>query len=189
METTRTVAKINDVAILLIEDGEKYVPIRPICQALGIDEDTQRRKIIADEILSSVATLRVATGNDGKQYEMNCLPFMYVFGWLFTINPKNVKPEAQESVSRYRMECYTTLFKHFTDQSDFLEQKQVALKKQIDEVERIRSDFKNAKQKLDEARRMLNHVKEMTYDEWQANNRQLIIEFPTHENAEFTEVD
>jgi hypothetical protein len=70
---------------------------------------------------------------------------MYVFGWLFTINPQNVKEEAKEKVLKYKLECYTALFNHFSDQSEFLEQKQAALEKQLEEVERIRADFGNQK--------------------------------------------
>ena len=44
---------------------------------------------------------------------MVCLPLMYIYGWLFTINPKNVAPEAKETVTKYRMECYQALYRHF----------------------------------------------------------------------------
>jgi hypothetical protein len=176
--TTKTVARINNVSILMIENGQKLVPIRPICDALGIDHKNQRTKIQEDDFLSSVGVLNTSTGSDGKSYEMYCLPYKFIFGWLFTINPKNVKIEAQESVSRYRMECYEALFRNFTDQSEFLQQKQKALESQIEEVERIRADFKSTKQRLDEARKTLNQVKELTFETWQANNRQLKIDFP-----------
>lgn len=45
---------------------------------------------------------------------MLCLLLRYVYGWLFTINPKNVAPGAREAVTRYRRECYEALYKHFT---------------------------------------------------------------------------
>jgi hypothetical protein len=175
---TKSIAKINNVSIIVIENGQKLVPIRPICEALGIDHKNQRTKIQEDDFLGSVGVLSTSTGNDGKQYEMFCIPFMFVFGWLFTINPKNVKPEAQEAVSRYRLECYKALFKHFTDQSEFLSQKQLALEKQVERAERIRSDFRNTKLKLDAARRALNQVKELTYEVWQANDCQISIDWP-----------
>jgi hypothetical protein len=180
---TKTVAIVNKISILMIEDGEKLIPIRPICQALGIDEKGQRTKIKEDEILGSTGVLSTSVGMDGKEREMFCIPFKYVFGWLFTINPKNVKPEAKEAVTKYRMQCYDVLFKHFTDQSEFLEQKQVAINEQIQEVERIRHDFKNTKQKLDEARKLLYVVKDLTFEGWKENNRQLKIEFPTNQEA------
>jgi P22_AR N-terminal domain len=178
METTKTVARVNNVSILMIQGGENPVPIKPICEALGIAEDAQRIKLQSDEILSSVTTLSMVTGSDGKQYKMTCLPFMYIFGWLFTINPKNVKTEAQETVAKYRLECYKALFKHFTDQSEFLQQKQIAVEKQLEEVDRIRANFKETKIKLDEAKQLFMKVRSMTFDEWQANNNQLTLDFP-----------
>ena len=63
--------------------------------------------------MNSVAALRASTGADGKKYEMLCLPVRYIFGWLFTINPANVKPEAQEAVRVYRRSCYDALYQHF----------------------------------------------------------------------------
>lgn len=174
---TKTVAKINDVNIVLFDGAEKYVPVKPICEALGIDHKRQVDKIKSDEILGSVGGLKPSVGSDGKQYDMYCIPYMYIFGWLFTINPKNVKEDAKENVVRYKQECYTSLFNHFSDQSEFLEQKQIALEKQMEEVERIRNDFGNTKKMLDDARKALNKVKEMTFEEWHINKRQLKIKF------------
>ena len=108
------VAKINNQEIVVLGNNEeRYIPIKPICEALGIAPQKQAEKIKEDEILGSVATLRVATGADGKQYEMFCLPLQYIFGWLFTINPKNVNEEAREAVVKYRQECYDVLYRHF----------------------------------------------------------------------------
>lgn len=177
----KTIARINDVSITMIENGDKLIPIRPICDALGIDEKPQRVKIQGDEFLSSTAALRVAVGADGRNREMLCIPYKYIFGWLFTINPKNVKPEAQEAVSRYRMECYEALYAHFAEQSEYLEQKQVALEKQMEEVERIRYDFKNAKSRLDEANSALNNIRKLSFAEWKSNKSQLQLMFPEAE--------
>lgn len=111
----QTITTINGIEIVTVSmDGDIFVPIKPICQALGIADNKQREKIKEDEILNTVGTLRVSTGADGKAYEMFCLPLRYVYGWLFTINPKNVSPDAREAVSRYRRECYDVLYEHFS---------------------------------------------------------------------------
>lgn len=110
------ISKINGVDIVTVEqDGEIFVPIRPICEALGIDDKRQREKIQENEILGSTGGLRPSVAADGKEREMYCLPLRYIYGWLFTINPKNVAPEAREAVTRYRRECYDVLYEHFTD--------------------------------------------------------------------------
>ena len=182
---TKTVAKINQVSIQLVTDNkERLVPIKPICDAMGIDPKVQRTKIQEDEFLSSVGVLSTSTGSDGKQYEMVCLPLEFVFGWLFTINPKNVKEEAREAVSKYRIECYRALYKYFSAQADFLNEKQVLLDQQIEYVERIRNEFSSAKYKLAEAQKRLTEVRSLTLEDWEENNRQLKIEFNSETSDE-----
>ena len=44
------ISRINCVEILTVErDGEVYVPIKPICEAIGIDVDAQRNKLNSDD--------------------------------------------------------------------------------------------------------------------------------------------
>lgn len=60
------ISKINGVEIVTVDrEGEIFVPIKPICEAIGIDVESQRDKIQADEILNSVAVFCTATGADG----------------------------------------------------------------------------------------------------------------------------
>lgn len=108
----KIIARVNNVNIVSTSD-EQLVAIKPICEALGIAYQAQQQKIKEDEDLSSIKTLSRLTGADGKQYEMLCLPIRYILGWLFTINSKNVKPEARDSVKAYRRMCYDALYDHF----------------------------------------------------------------------------
>jgi hypothetical protein len=175
---TKSIAKVNEVTIQVVsENGLKLVPIKPICEALGIDEDAQRRKLKEDELLNSVTTLSTATGSDGKQYEMVCIPLKYVFGWLFTINPKNVKEEARESVARYRAKCYDALYNYFAEQSEYLEFKQTVVNEKIDKYEELRSEFKNAEKRMREAKAELFKAKDLTYEEWKIMQLQQCIDF------------
>jgi len=173
----KTIAKINNIEINIIEGAEKLVPIKPICEALGIDPKTQRDKIKKDDFLSSVEVLSPLTGADGKKYEMTSLPYKYIFGWLFTINPKNVKVEAKEAVLNYRMQCYDALYSYFTESTTFLEEKQEIIDKELDELSLIKSQFKTAKERLYEQTKKVDEIRKMTIEEWKANKRQLKIDF------------
>ncbi|MDE6079759.1 MAG: phage antirepressor N-terminal domain-containing protein [Duncaniella sp.] len=109
------ICKINGVDIVTVNrEGEIFVPIRPICDALAIDAKVQRRKLASDDFFNSVEVIMTSTGADGKQYEMTCIPLRDVYGWLATINPGKVAPEAREAVTRYRRECYDVLYEHFS---------------------------------------------------------------------------
>jgi len=100
------VATVNQVAIVMT--GDELIPIKPICEALGIAYEPQFTKLKDDDFLSSVVTLSVTTGADGKQYEMVCLPQEFIFGWLFTINPKNAK--AAQPLRWRTCECRTSAY-------------------------------------------------------------------------------
>lgn len=109
------ISKINGVDIVTVDrEGEIFVPIKPICAALGIEAAPQRDKLQNDEFFNSVGTIIVSTGADGKSYDMYALPLKFIYGWLATINPGKVAPEAREAVTRYRRECYDVLYEHFT---------------------------------------------------------------------------
>ena len=178
---TKTLVKINDVPIQVVDDnGRKLVPIKPICEAVGVDYEAQRQKLRDDDFLDSTALLSKVVAADGKEREMLCLPYEFIFGWLFTINPKNVKEEARESVSKYRIECYRALYRHFTAHSDFLHEKQTRLMNHITDMEAIRHEFVTARDRLNESKKKLNKIKDFTFEEWQAE--QMMQELPFAEN-------
>lgn len=173
------VTKVNNVSIVCVgNDRKRLVPIRPICEALGIAFEPQYRKLQDDEDLSSTVTSEVTVGGDGKQREMVCLPYEFIFGWLFTINPKNVKPEAQETVRRYRMQCYKALYEYFTEPKTFLEEKQKMIDKYLDEYDSAKSNFKDAKKIMEKKQRELDRVRNISIEEWRENGRQYVIPFP-----------
>lgn len=175
--TTTTLAKVNKVNILLIENGDKYVPVKPICEALGINSNGQIERIKSDPILGSVNKMCLSTGADKKQYQMFAIPYRYVFGWLFTIDAEKVKPEAKETVIRYKKECYDTLYNHFTAHSDFHEYKQALIHQKDQELKRIRTEFNTAKARLDDAKKDFDEAMGLTFAEWQAQKQQLKIDF------------
>ena len=112
------IKRINGIEIFAVTDEEAnvLVPIKTICKAIGVDFAGQFRRIQEDEILAPTIDLRSTVGGDGKDREMVCLPLRYVYGWLFSINPKNVASEAKEVVIKYKLECYDALYNHFEGQ-------------------------------------------------------------------------
>ncbi len=133
------IKRVNETNINIVQEGSDIlVPIRPICDALGVTFSRQRKKIAEDPILGPTVALRATVGGDGKQREMVCLPFELVFGWLFTISLDNVaSDEAAEAVIRYKRECYHALFTHFVKRFRYAQEcneKEIALLSQISEL-------------------------------------------------------
>ena len=97
-----------------VHNGEVFVPIRLICDNLGITLAGQRERIQRDAVLSEVVT-SVSVTLTQQAREMLCLPLKYIPGWLFGINADRVKPELRDAVIRYQKECYDALAEAFTE--------------------------------------------------------------------------
>ena len=176
---TYSVAKINNIDLMIVENGQKMVPIKSICDILGVTSNRQVEKIKSDEILSSVATLKVATGADGKQYEMFCIPLKYVFGWLFTINPDRVSPDAKEAVLRYKLECYDALYNHFERYADYVQYRTNLIEEKTATLDQVRNDYLTAKEKLDQVKMDLLAAQQMPFAAFCSIKSQMVIPFET----------
>lgn len=106
---------INGVEIFaeVNENGNVFIPVKPVCQAIGVDPEGQRQRILRHYILSSTAFMVKAVAADEKDREMLCLPLEYVYGWIFTIDANLVAETNRESVATYQQECYQALYRHF----------------------------------------------------------------------------
>lgn len=157
---TRVITRINGVGILASNVSEGLIPIKPICEALGIDYSTQLKKIKEDEDWSSVMGLSPTTGADGKIYEMCCISKKYILAWLLSINPANVKPEARQVVREYRNLCYDILYNYFFgNQEKIIEQNKVELSL-LEEISEIKQSIQADKAKLSEKQKMLERLRE-----------------------------
>jgi hypothetical protein len=99
------------IAVLVRVAGtvQVVVPVRHICEVLGINWDSQRKRIVRDDVLESVAVKMTVTARDGKRYKSVCLPLEYLHGWLFGITPSQVKEEHRERIKLYRKDCFRVL--------------------------------------------------------------------------------
>lgn len=108
---TRVITRVNNVDILASSENQ-YIPIKPICEALGIDPEAQRQKILSHYLLKNHVRLETAKAKDGKMREMTCLPAGYIFGWLITINPLNVPDiEKRKTLETSLIICYEEILK------------------------------------------------------------------------------
>jgi hypothetical protein len=174
----RTLARINSVAIQVAENsGEKWVPVKPICDALGVDFSAQRQRIERDKILSPTVVTITTVAADGKEREMVSIPFRFAFGWLFTIDVSRVKEDAREAVIGYQLQCYNALYDYFTSRAEFVEQKQAEIDIQLEIVERAKASFSDAKNVLSRAETKLKQLRCLTMEDFDMARRQLKINF------------
>ncbi|MCK6414403.1 MAG: phage antirepressor N-terminal domain-containing protein [Giesbergeria sp.] len=103
----------HDVVTVARDDGQIYVALKPIVEAIGLDWVSQHKRVQRDLVLSSTMVIMTMVAEDGKLREMLCLPLDMLNGWLFGIDASRVKPELKDAVLDYQRECYRVLDAHF----------------------------------------------------------------------------
>lgn len=88
-------------------DGECWIALKPICDALGVNWNRQFQNLQDDPILGSAFANQQmqVSGNQGRK--MVCLPERFIYGWLLQIRSKNAQLIA------FQRKCYLVLFDHF----------------------------------------------------------------------------
>ena len=157
--TTIVIAKVNGVDIIASQVEMGLVPIKPICEALGVDAKAQREKLNSNPLYDSVGVLSTSTGADGKQYEMYCLPFEYCLAWMLGINSANVKEEIRDKLLDYQRACVEVLKRHFIGnirKQAEINQLEIQSLERINELtenkNRINAELKEEKERLQKIR-------------------------------------
>src|SRR5262249_23601271 len=97
-----------------------YIPLRPICDYLGLSWSGQRERTMRDLVLKEeVRSVRVTRSDPQGRGDPDvvCLPVEFLNGWLFGINASRVKPELKDKVIRYQRDCYRVLWEAFHPQA------------------------------------------------------------------------
>jgi hypothetical protein len=110
--------EITAVVVRVSERPVVYVPLRPLCDYLGLNWSGQQQRVARDPVLAEVKGICVihtpsTSSRGGGPQEMICLPLDYLNGWLFGINANRVKEEIREKLLTYQRECYRVLADHF----------------------------------------------------------------------------
>lgn len=101
----------SDTALVAtLIDGKPYVALKPMCEALGIDVDNQRRKLQAKSWASTVLST-VQVGGQGR--EMVMIDRRTMTMWLATIDENRVRPEARRTIRAYQAEAADALDAYF----------------------------------------------------------------------------
>lgn len=176
MEKTTAIAKVNDVEILIIQ-SEKLVPIKPICEALGIAHQRQIERLKSDPILSSTVTLKVTVGADQKDREMVCLPFKYAFWWIAKIDSRNVNEDSREKVLEAQNKVYDLLWDSLNAYQEYVEYRNQLIEEQNAIRDAARIDFNTAKDKMTEADREMKRRLAITFQDFLESKGQLRLDF------------
>lgn len=109
----------DNIVAVRLENNEVFVPLRPICELIGVAWQPQARKLSDDPVLSQVSmsvTIRLQTSSGSTRpltAQMLCVPLDYLNGWLFGINANRVKEEIRPKLIQYQKDVYKVLAEAF----------------------------------------------------------------------------
>lgn len=113
--STQTISFNNQSLITFEQNGTHYIAMKPICDNIGLQWESQYNRIKRDDVLNSTMIMMIMVAEDGKKREMICLPIEYLNGWLFGIDIKRCKPEIRETLIKYKKECYQALHDYWVN--------------------------------------------------------------------------
>lgn len=100
--------------LLTIErNGTFYVAMKPVCECIGVDWRSQRKKVMGHPLLNSTGVIMTTVAQDGKSRKMLMLPINYIQGWLFMIDANRVNPEIKDKLLTYQKECFHVLHNYW----------------------------------------------------------------------------
>ncbi|MBX3058376.1 MAG: ORF6C domain-containing protein [Anaerolineae bacterium] len=107
----------DEITAVRLRDGRIVVPLRPICESLGLAWSSQLQRVRRDPVLEDelVSVFVINTESQRGGREVQCLPLDMLHGFLFGVSANRVKPELHERVLRYQRECYRVLHEAFQE--------------------------------------------------------------------------
>lgn len=102
----------GDTVMLVGQDNEPFVAMRPIVTNIGLDWASQYTKL--NSAVERWGVVIITTPSLGGAQEAVCLPLRKLASWLMTINPNKVKPELRDKIIRYQEECDDALWDYWT---------------------------------------------------------------------------
>lgn len=137
MNTHQKFLQFNGKKIVFLSaDGTYWIPLKPILQALNLDERRWLQKTRRDAFFRGCLlnmSIQVPENDNNQARKMTCLPEKYIYGWICFLNADN------EELIKYKKTCYELLYNHFhgtiTNRKELLLQRS-ELDKQILELKK-----------------------------------------------------
>ena len=109
----RVVVLDDEIVAVRTPDGAIYLPVRPLCASLGMNERGQIQRIRRDRAMAEgLRQLRVETPSRGLQ-PTQCLVLDFVPYWLSTVDIARVQADARERLFTYKTWVIRKVFEAF----------------------------------------------------------------------------
>ncbi len=122
----------------LDENGDVWVALRPIVNALGLDWGTQRKKL--KNLKEKGIALKATPLKDvnGKTQEMLTINLYDLPVYLYSININKVRPELREKIKKFQIETTHAIREYWKNK----------IKKEREEIEKLKAEYNQLVQEL-----------------------------------------
>ena len=172
--TTELITTINTKEIIVyINNGvQKFVPITPICEAIGILVSYQVERIEDDALLGAdFIQLSVADENETINI-IPCLPIKYILGWIGSIVTTVPGEDYIENLDIYKEACYDAFYNYLTQTAVFYQEKAIKLNEFISTEIELKNKISNSETLLNQIINTRNAYRYLTFEEWYASQNQ-----------------
>jgi hypothetical protein len=162
-ESQLAVVKFHNskISCTIDPDGQIWVAINPICEAIGILSNHAIVGIKKDPILGSIIRDRVLLDAKKRKFPMQSLPIEYVHGWLFSIDASKVSAAAKPKLLQFKKECYQVLFDHFYGKYKVYEHNLRARQRCIAEIGTLLAERNLINSRITQLKKALAEIEEM----------------------------
>jgi hypothetical protein len=110
--------KITAALVKIDAVQQVYVPIRPLCDYLGLNWSGQFERIKRNPVMeTALGSVRVTRTQGKRSQNLAALQLEMLPGWLFGIDAQRVKPELKDKIIRYQRECFKILWQAFQNEA------------------------------------------------------------------------
>ena len=157
--------KVNGVNWAVVNGSdEQLVPMKPICEALGITLQSQLEKLKNHPLFTSTIRLSLTVGADGKEREMACIPLSHLTGWMVTIHPSNVKEEVRERLVEFQNECVKVLHEYFFGSIRHEKERQQREIAKLELINELTEEYNDLGKRLKKERKELEQLRSERLD-------------------------
>lgn len=104
------------------QDDGIFLAVKPMCDAMGIAWEPQRKRINRDPVLHKATSIMEVPFGGAKGQETTCILLKRVNYWLATIDARRITDEIiRDKVVLYQEECADALYEHFAGRSALVE--------------------------------------------------------------------
>ncbi len=145
--------------LYLTDKRSLILPVRPLCEAMGMDSRSQLRRIENDAAMSDGLSIVVApvlrSDGSSQDREVACLALRLLPYWLGTIDASRVKPQLKEKIVRFKRELAAVAWAAFRSQMllpDMLAELDTSLPPAEQEYHALMDQAANLKEQVGEHR-------------------------------------